>query len=646
MHAHCRSRVQPHDVKATARWWLRGCQSSQHLSLEKLLGGILQKLSKPRRAVLDRWPSEVTGIVEQTGRFVATDAGYIPIYCRHGPCGFALVEQWLVESDVGRTSKFQTLSYMARKENGDWTKTQRTEQCGRLVYGVQVEENMVRFDRNLYMPVKLNGETVLWRQKISAQDWVQGTETARLYLLATPGDYYITGTFTQSWRGKLKLVADSQALSGLDFGTKQLFYVDIQVTELQGAEFKFRHHKKGAYDTVRRLFAGEYMVWEYSSSKINRRVSPHVAAGSKLFACWGKQEVDEEDVISFLKVVWSEDALLDLDVTVQKAQEVRESLSLMTCPAPCGPPEELFTRALPKALRQAILRVGKEPCPGVYLWMAVLTERKASLLQQVRHEVISIIAAWPVELMSHSKLSGHIGATAREILVQGDCARLPQSWLLAAIQVILHSEAPEEMRCFCEKALGLAARLDGDAAPDWATVMGSAESIQGLELALGLALQPAKSPQQVWLTASAFLTQARKVFGTSLDAAGAKLALERALRCHAASPVMDWAMVASELQTFLDDFQLTSQEMERQLSQIIEEGFNRYGARRNRVPHVDGNLGSALMILARGLTADPSSVVFVTFEAGSACCWLQLAAASGTAGEVPFSACLGSKRNE
>ena len=589
------------------------------------------------------WLSEVTGIVHQTGEFVETEAGYIPIYCEDG--NFALVEQWLVESDLARERKFQALPYQARDKNGGWISTKQKEQCGRLVYGIQVDENMVQFGENLYLPIKLKGETVLWRQKISTQDWDEGTETARLYLLATPGDYYVTGTFTENWSGKLKLAADPLALSGHDLGSKHLFYVDVRVTDLQGAEFKFRHHKKGAYDTIRKLFVGEYMKWEYGSSKINRKASRDVAAGSKLFACWGKEGVNEEDVISFLKVVWSEDVLRNLDDSVRKAKEVRESLSLMTCRAPCQSPEELFTGALPKALQQVLLRVDKKPSPGVYLWMAVLTDRKASLPQHLRHEVVDIIAAWP-ELMSHDQLSGRIGATAREILLQGD-SRLPESWLLAAIQMILHPEPPEDMHCFCEKALGLAASLDGDALPNWAAVMGSAESVQGLELALRLALQPAKCPQQVWRAASAFLMQARRVSGPSLDAACARLALERALRCHAGRSVMDWSAVVSELQTFLDDFELPSQQMERQLSQVIQQGWERYGARRNRlrhVAHVVGAMKSALRILARGLTVDPSHAFHVTFEGPSAYCWLRLAAtmASETAGEVPFSAFFGS----
>lgn len=99
---------------------------------------------------------------------------------------------------------------------------------GRLVYRIQVDENMVRFGENLYLPIRLKRETVLWRQKFSPQDWDEsGAETARLYLLARPGDYYVTGTFTENWRGKLKLAADPLALSGRDLGSKQLFYVDV-----------------------------------------------------------------------------------------------------------------------------------------------------------------------------------------------------------------------------------------------------------------------------------------------------------------------------------------------------------------------------------------------------------------------------------
>ena len=551
---------------------------------------------------------KVMGTMDESRQFVRTEVGYVPIYLNGTP---VLLEQWLVES-LALRRRFKSLAYR-RDEGGVKIKDKSaSEQWGSLVYGLQVEENWVQVG-DLYLPIATKGETVLVRQGVSFQSHGK-SDTVRLYLLAPEGDYYVTGTFTDwtDWRG----------LETQDLGEsrKKLYYIDLPVVELARSQFKFRRHEKGVYDSLRKLFAGEYMAWEYAD--MNNRKVEALKPGSRLFTSWGNPEASEEDIVDLLKMVWTREALADLNEAMRKADEVRESLLIVTCVQPSASPLARFTHALPRALVEVLSRVGSH-LPGLYLWMANLEQKNGRvrfMLPFLRQELIAITAEWPVELMTGFDC---VLDAAKEILLRdAESQRLSKSWLQAALQVILHGAEDS----FYLRALGHAGRVDGDSLTDWAAVLPRCSSVPLplLEMVLRLALQPSKTPQQVWRASASFLPFARRMGGSEMVRVCACLALEEAVSRHGKYDVMDWVSLVQELQVFLDN--LNGDEQLQDLARIVQQGWERYGAQPNRVPQVDGPMGSALMILAMGLTVDPSRVFFVTFEGRSAYCWLRLAA--------------------
>ncbi|CAK9023972.1 unnamed protein product [Durusdinium trenchii] len=567
----------------------------------------------------------VAGTLHESGLFVYTlSSGYIPVFLENVQVLVEL-EKFLVDSPT--RSESRGLHYK-KEPDGDKVPN-KVVKWGSFVYGMVVAENTNWVQvGEYYLPIEWNGHQVLY----PAESWNAAPksfapdQTARLCLFAPhEGDYFVTGTFTKSWKTAWDLTPEPFSESRAKGFRGRIYYVDVPVQELNNAEFKFRFHEKGTWKQVTDfLYITEKLKWEYDSLN-NRTVKldGRVAPGSKLFMYWGFPEASEQHVMEFLKVVLSGPGLNGLDEAMRRVDEVRQSVRQVTCKWPTArrTSVEQFDRLIPLALRDVLDSrppAGPQPCSGVFVWMAVLEQRtrgNLSMLHHIRPEVVSVVAKWPPDIMSDARLAGCVHAAAKSALreeARNTSRKLSGQWLQAAIQVILHSETSIA-------EIPGAELVERGVVPQWAEIRLKDAPQARIESALRIAFKPAHTLQEVFDAAKAFLDHAdRRAWGPLC----VQTALEEGLAWVERS--MDWGAGANNLQRLLDCLD-DARVDEKNLVDIIQKAWRRLGARPHIIPEPTGHLNQSTRIVSQALTAEPEDADFVEFEGSSAFSWLRLA---------------------
>ena len=234
--------------------------------------------------------SEVIGQVVDigSGRFVSTREGFIPMDLEKHP---VLLEKWLVyASDTKGLHGLRFRNSMQYvKKDGE------TLSWGTYVYGRQVEENpnWVQVD-NLFLPVRFkDGRQVLWRESEPVQpdpSALSSTRSVRLCLLAPPGTYKVTGTFTQDWQQRLALQPED--LPGVGSKGLYVYYIDVPYSDLNFAHFKFQKAEMG-----RLRYWQEFLTWEVEGEGQNRvfMANSETRSGTRVFMSYGDLKATPED---------------------------------------------------------------------------------------------------------------------------------------------------------------------------------------------------------------------------------------------------------------------------------------------------------------------------------------------------------------
>lgn len=562
--------------------------------------------------------SEVIGPVDSSGCFVRIQAGFLPIRCDDVP---VLLERWEVRTDHLKL-KEAIPGVRYRQNNGRIAQRKPVLPWGAVVFGTELEEQQRVQVGKFYLPICLpDGTQVLSRALQLEQPCPVHERTVRFCLLARQGEYFLTGTFTNNWQSAIPLApAPLHPALARHLRQKQLYYIDVPVMDLGMANFKFRRFDKG--------YIYNAMEWECEGTDSNRTSNIHhdVAPDARIFMSYGHPEATEDDVLDFLRVAVWPNALQDFDLAVRKVMEVEQSLLQVRSERSYQNPhaEGTVRRALSELL---CLSVCPKPCSGLYFWIAVLHHRATGSLQQLqkvlKDELLSAIAAWPAEVISHPSLANDVLAVfLAAVREEGQVSpRLSQQWLQATIQLILHAKVPAEE----SNALTVfAERVEGCIFPEWGTIQLQGVPIARVEVALRVALRPGYC-QQVWFGAMRFLQQCpyAELFGSVC----ALVALDESLG-HPERGCRNWEAIVSQLQCFLDKLGVGRVDIELQgkLTAIMAEAWTRSAGMRHRIPKL-GTISVSMVMLAKALTAEPERAHFVEFEDSCELEWLRLAAA-------------------
>ena len=575
---------------------------------------------------------EVVGQVVDcgSGRFVSTREGFIPMDLEKQP---VLLEKWLVyTTDTKGLNGLRfrnTMQYV--KKDGE------TLSWGTYVYGRQVETNWVEVD-NLFLPIRFkDGRQVLWRESEPVRPdpsaLSSSTRSVQLCLLAPQGTYKVTGTFTQNWQQRLTLQPEDLP----EVGSKKLYvyYIDVPFSDLNEAHhFKFQKAEMG-----RLQFWHEYLSWEVEGEGHNRvfMPNPDLRSGTRVFMSYGHLKATEEDVRDFMKVALCGESLQNLDIAIRRLEEVEQSIRLVgfTTQMNQGTPSYVHNSyAVRRAFEDALLAT-REPQPSreLILWMAVLEQKATGTIRTLRdpfkEELLSIMAAWPPELMTDLRYTDCLNDVIRAaVLSECPPSRL---WLKAAIQMILQGRVSHQDVAELKHR---AKRLFGGFFDAWEGIQLQGPEPSQVQSAFQLALQACDTSDQVWFGAGAFLgAQNAHLWGAMC----VQVALEEALTLSGRG-CLDWEDLAEKLQLILDKLGDASRERQLQedLESIIKKHWLLRGSRRpNRIPGFARSISTVLV--AKALTADPDTACGTEFEDNSELAWLRIAASVGYQAHAPAS---------
>lgn len=591
--------------------------------------------------------------MDGSGKFLHTVSGYVPMCLDGVP---VLFQKWRVDADSPQSRKAypgvrfrkQPMNGAAKGEMVLWDT---------VVYGNPVDDTWVKFADNNYLPQRFqDGRQVLWPEMGFATQpraSLESFDNVRLCLLAPATDkewkYGITGTFTK-WQNVYELKPSGLHLpANLANRGMALFSIEISIQDLKDAEFKFVRLEKTTFlDKVASLsLAAEKTVWEYDRDvRCNNRViiaGTDLVPGSRLFTSWGKPDVaaSRTDIQDFFRIALSGDTLSSLDTAVSSVDEVERSVCQVSCQnASFDAPDGIVASSLRIVLSDMLsgYYASSRPPPGqaLYAWMAVLELKGCGNLHALNHLIregfLSVVATWPINIVSHSTIACGIHAAAKAAVLEESCTggRLSQQWLPAAIQTILHGGvSPDE----CEQMAVTAQRVvDAQGFSQWDAMCLKDARPHEVQSALKVALRPFGTAQEVWSAATRFLRQ-------SPDAQVcaplcAKLALQEALARW--ERLMNWDSIVSGLQALLDlvGEDAFNEEWQRDLTTIIRNCWETSQNRRNRIPEL-GRRSKSMVMLAKAITAEPDRAPFVEFDDKSDLAWLRLAAAIGFEEHVP-----------
>ena len=541
---------------------------------------------------------------------------------------------WLVDTGVATTLR----GIVYRDADGNRITSKRSLlPWGTLVAGTQVDEHWVKVGE-YFLPTFLpQSGQVLWPQNKApaqlqpASSSSSGSRTVRMYLLAPPskGEYRLTGSVAGGWGSHL--VLESQTVTSHLANIlkhKQVQYVDLPISALDNAEFKFqRHEKEGILNTVQNMIYA-VLVWEYEGEN-NRTIKLDVAA-STLYMSFGSPVPSEDDVVDFIKVALvSGESLQEMNMAVTKVNEVQQSVLSVTCKKPTRVYEGICIRkCLQRALSEVLSGlIQPKPCGGLYIWLAVLEQEMKGDLRGlhtlVRQELLSLISGWPTDVMAHDVLDGRVHEAAKGAVLEesGFGGWLTKQWLEAAIQVVLNGAmGPQEVAQLQRHA----SRVPSECWPNWGAIAVQQVPLANIESALRVALEPQLCPARVWLAAAHFLNHIDR---PDVMRACVCIALDQALICCGVNNWMNWQEVVVGLDSLLDKVVegTIDAELQQDLTMLIREHSTGWNSWRVVIPD-QPYTGKALGILAGALTAEPHQACNVAFQDQSELAWFRLAA--------------------
>ena len=538
---------------------------------------------------------------------------------------------WRVATEVPTDSK----GIMYRHVNGERVKAKGSlVPWGTLINGVQIDENHVKVGE-YYLPIRLEKlQQVLWPQSMVPAQFSSstssGSQVVRIHLLVSEpkGEYRLTGTVAGGWESHLVLKSEavSSSLAAI-LKQKQSHYVDVPISELNNAEFKFQcHEKEGLWNQFRNVFY-DVLHWEYDGVDNNRTVKSGFDVPD-LYMSYGTPEPSQDDVVDFMKLALSGASLQDMSLAILKVNEVKQSVLHVSCKQATRAPEDIFIkRCLQRALSDVLIgSIQPKPCGGLYMWMAVLEQEINGNLRGLNPlvigELLALISVWPLDVMSHVVLEDHIHEAAKSAVLREarSASRLSKQWLQAAIQVVVNGVTSDEEVIELKQH---AVRV-GDELPEWDAVRLQHVPFANIESALRVALGPARMPVKVWCAAKHFLEHIDR---PELGQVCACVALDEALTYSHTYYFMDFQDIVFGLDCLLE--KLVEGSFDARLQQDLTTLIQEYLPSQPRwkvVLPAQPYTGKALGILARALTADPSRACQVTFQDETEFVWLRLAA--------------------
>eukprot|EP00435_Cladocopium_sp_Y103_P058740 s32_g20.t1 len=595
----------------------------------------------------------VMGTLDPKGRFVQIRSGYIPLQLdgvrvlfESIPSTVAAVKgewTWLVRVNV-QTGLLGIFAYDCRLESiknsfFSW---------GTQVKGIQVDENWVMVGPNFFLPLRLEiGKPrqmyqVLWPQEmvsVEVNSSSAGSETVRVYLLAPESRDGFSLAGPGGWKQVLEPETISSSLASM-LKPNQVQFLDVRISDLTNAEFKFRCAKeRGYFDTVTSVASYVFswedtdLDWEYDSE--NNRIVKWDCPVSTLYMSFGKPEPSKDDIVDFLKLALS-GALQDLSCVIAKVNEVSQSVLQVSCKQPSRNRKRIcMEECLRRALSELLGGVTQpKPCQGLYMWLAVLEQQFKGNLKDLNplpsQELLSLISIWPADIMSHVVLQdrGHEAAKGVVLEAARGAEQLSKEWLQAAIQVVVNGDVSTNEVTQLKQC---AARVQD--LPEWER-MWQRVGLQhaphaAVQNALRVALGPAKVPKQVWDAARHFLHVIIRL-RPDVQQACARVALAEALTCCGiemnCNDILSWLdQVLKMLGKGSFDTRL-----ELDLTNLIRDSWN--NCRVLILERVSGvqiagatACTTAERILARALTDDPGRACMVTFQRPAEFLWFRLA---------------------
>ena len=584
-----------------------------------------------------------------TGGFVQILTGYVPMKLYGERVLFESVNntviwrrvecKWLVDTKV--QSECKGIFY--RDANGEKIKGKDSVLVwGTLVNGTQVDENLVKVGA-YYLPIRLEKlQQVLWPQTMASTAPLlassSGSQTVRILLLApeSAGEYRLTGTVAGGWGSQLVLEAEATSPSLASFlKEKQVHCIDVPASALQNAEFKFQYHnKEGLWNKIQNLFH-DALDWEYGGVGNNRTIKFGCQA-STLYMYFGSPEPSEDQVVEFIKVALSGASMQDMNLAINKVEEVKQSVLHVSCQQTTRAPEDVcFKKCLHRALSEVLMILSQQkPCGGLYMWLAVLEQEiKCNLkgLQPVvRLELLSLISVWPSAVMQHVVLQNRVHEVAKNILLEEPRAppRFLKQWLQAALQMVVNGAASAQdvgqLKQFAARMPD--ACLPDDCSPEWGDISLQRARSENIESAFMVALARARAPATVWRAANHFLDHIDR---RDVGQACVRIALEEALAYSvsgSSNSWMDWSHIVCGLDSLLDRLAENSFDgcLQDRLTKLIQQHLGRWSGWRIFIPNQPSTKGAG--ILARALTAEPGRACAVVFQDQSEFAWLRLAA--------------------
>jgi hypothetical protein len=582
--------------------------------------------------------TQVIGSVDSKRCFVKIVSGYVPMQLDGEPVLFESFCNtttgsngectWRVDTKVPAKCK----GIMFRDKNRKVVEGKGSLVVwGTLVRGTQVDEQWVQVGE-YYLPIRTDKlQQVLWPQNVVPVQLPSSSsstsQTVRLCLLApeSVGEYRLTGTVVGGWQSHVKLECEavSSSLASM-LRQKQVLCVDLPISTLNHAEFKFQNHMKEGFWTRMQQLLYDVLHWEYDGEN-NRTVKPGCQV-STLYMCYGNPEPSHDDVVDFMKVALSGASLQNMNLAIAKVNEVEQSVLRVSCKQTTRAPEDIhIKRCLRQALSQVLSgSIQPKPCGGLYMWLAVLEQEMNGCLRGlhslVKQKVLALVAIWPADFMSHVELEYHVHEVAKSALLEE--ARL-SPWLTrqllqSAIQVVVNGAMSGQEVL---ELKGIARRVVDDCFPEWRAVGLHHASCEQLENALRIALAPARIPLAVWRAAMNFLEHFQLINRPDVAQACACIALEEALACSGTF-WMDWEDVAIWLDRLLEKVAGSfDRDLQDNLTLLIQQRLPSWSGWRVVIPQ-----GKSLGILARALTAEPWRASKVTFQDETEFAWLRLAA--------------------
>lgn len=510
---------------------------------------------------------------------------------------------------------------------------------GTHVTGIKINSDWVKVGE-YYLPLRLQEQQVLLPQESSRSS--SRTENIRIFLLAPESkEYSLTGTPAGNWKSYLELEpVESQEVSPSltdMLMPNQMYYVDVEASLLEDAEFKFQSPKeKGFFAKMQSVasyvLSGEddsLFDWEYENTENNRTIKSDYPL-SIVYMYYGNPEPLHNDVVAFIKVALSNASLQDLTLATSKVNEVRLSLLSVGCKHPTRAPQSIqsFDRCLHDALSQLLDgSTQPKPCGGLYMWLAMLEQEFNGNLRGLqfscRQEILTLLSAWPSEVMSHVILEDHVCDLAKCTVLQeaGLSPVLSGQWLQAALQVVVNSAVSTEEVIELKKTV---AANDFDL-PNWAALGLQRVPLAKLESALRVGLGAGR-PVKVWCAARHFLDH---IQGADVRQACARIALEAALTCFGPNEEVNYEEILPGLGLVLEKLGQGACDAQLQchLTKLIQQSWNNCSKVFIPTHGLEAKWNSnAFHILARAVTAEPGKAIHVEFRQQSEFCWFRAAA--------------------